>query len=62
MDNRFIFLDSEIKKTAVSSNQISKKSDMSISQKSNSCPDCQIKLIRLGSCFSCPLCGYGGCG
>ncbi len=26
------------------------------------CPDCQIKLIRLGNCFSCPLCGYGGCG
>jgi len=25
------------------------------------CPDCGIKLIRLGHCFTCPLCGYGGC-
>jgi len=26
------------------------------------CPDCQVKLVRLGACFSCPLCGYGSCG
>jgi len=26
------------------------------------CPDCGAVLIRLGTCFSCPLCGYGGCG
>ena len=26
------------------------------------CPDCRIPLVRLGSCFSCPLCGFGGCG
>ena len=25
------------------------------------CPDCGIKMIRLGSCFTCPLCGHGGC-
>jgi len=28
----------------------------------NFCPHCQIMMIRLGSCFSCPRCGYGGCG
>jgi len=27
-----------------------------------SCPDCHVRLIRLGACFSCPVCGYGGCG
>lgn len=26
------------------------------------CPDCRIKMIRLGGCFSCPLCGLGSCG
>lgn len=26
------------------------------------CPDCGVGLVRLGACFSCPSCGYGGCG
>ena len=26
------------------------------------CPDCGIKLVRLGCCFSCPRCGFGSCG
>jgi len=26
------------------------------------CPDCGAGMVRLGSCFSCPLCGFGGCG
>jgi len=26
------------------------------------CPDCGTGLIRLGSCFSCPACGFGSCG
>ncbi len=26
------------------------------------CPDCRVKMIRLGGCFSCPLCGLGSCG
>jgi len=26
------------------------------------CPDCRVRLIRLGACFSCPACGYGSCG
>ena len=25
------------------------------------CPHCRVALVRLGSCFSCPLCGFGGC-
>jgi len=25
------------------------------------CPDCGIQMVRLGSCFTCPLCGFGGC-
>jgi hypothetical protein len=25
------------------------------------CPHCRVALIRLGSCFSCPICGFGGC-
>ena len=65
MDNRFAFLafiDSERKKIAFESNQVSEKSTPSMSQEINNCPDCRIKLIRLGNCFSCPLCGYGGCG
>ncbi len=28
----------------------------------NFCPHCLIMMIRLGTCFSCPRCGYGGCG
>ena len=28
----------------------------------NFCPHCRIMMIRLGLCFSCPRCGYGGCG
>ena len=27
-----------------------------------SCPDCGSGMVRLGSCFSCPICGWGGCG
>lgn len=26
------------------------------------CPECRMKMIRLGVCFSCPECGYGSCG
>ncbi len=26
------------------------------------CPDCGAGMVRLGNCFSCPLCGFGGCG
>lgn len=26
------------------------------------CPDCGMELIRLGACFACPTCGFGGCG
>jgi tRNA(Ile2) C34 agmatinyltransferase TiaS len=26
------------------------------------CPDCRTSMIRLGICFSCPLCGFGSCG
>ncbi|SYZ74124.1 hypothetical protein TRIP_C60394 [Candidatus Zixiibacteriota bacterium] len=26
------------------------------------CPDCGVTLIRLGGCFSCPVCGFGSCG
>jgi hypothetical protein len=26
------------------------------------CPDCGAGMVRLGSCFSCPVCGFGGCG
>ena len=26
------------------------------------CPDCGGGMIRLGSCFSCPSCGYQNCG
>jgi hypothetical protein len=25
------------------------------------CPECLTALVRLGACFSCPICGYGGC-
>lgn len=27
-----------------------------------SCPDCGAGMIRLGTCLSCPLCGFGACG
>jgi hypothetical protein len=27
-----------------------------------SCPDCGAGMVRLGSCLSCPLCGFGACG
>ena len=72
MDNRIVFLDTGAKKVVGDCNQISEKPTMSISQASENippqavghhcCPDCQIKLVCLGSCFLCPLCGYGGCG
>ena len=26
------------------------------------CPDCSSGMVRLGTCFSCPVCGWGGCG
>ncbi len=26
------------------------------------CPDCGMALIRLGACFTCPICGFGSCG
>nr|MBN2278883.1 hypothetical protein [candidate division Zixibacteria bacterium] len=25
------------------------------------CPDCGVSLVRLGTCFTCPRCGFGGC-
>jgi hypothetical protein len=25
------------------------------------CPYCRIRMVRLGTCFSCPICGYGSC-
>ncbi|GEM_PF-2100577 len=25
------------------------------------CPDCGAGMIRLGSCFGCPICGFGLC-
>ncbi len=27
-----------------------------------SCPDCGSGMVRLGTCFSCPACGFGSCG
>ncbi len=35
--------------------------EMTFNLVSNRCPECGIAMIRLGSCFSCPVCGYGGC-
>jgi len=29
--------------------------------KSGYCPECGIKMVRLGYCFSCPQCGFGSC-
>ncbi len=29
---------------------------------SGTCPECSGAMIRLGVCFSCPVCGYGSCG
>jgi hypothetical protein len=26
------------------------------------CPDCGLGMVRLGTCMSCPSCGYGSCG
>ena len=31
-------------------------------QNAATCPDCGSGMVRLGSCFSCPLCGFGACG
>ena len=31
------------------------------SNRTADCPDCGVGLIRLGHCFTCPVCGYGGC-
>lgn len=36
--------------------------DKDMRQDKNICPDCGVQMVRLGSCFSCPSCGYGGCG
>lgn len=27
-----------------------------------SCPECGGRLVRLGMCFTCLSCGWGGCG
>jgi hypothetical protein len=35
--------------------------DKGIRQDKKICPDCGVQMVRLGSCFSCPACGYGGC-
>ena len=26
------------------------------------CPDCGQGMVRLGGCFSCPVCGFSSCG
>ena len=26
------------------------------------CPDCGQGMVRLGRCFSCPVCGFSNCG
>ncbi|HHI03183.1 MAG: hypothetical protein DRP51_08505 [Candidatus Zixiibacteriota bacterium] len=70
MDNRIIFLDGGSKKVADDCDQISERSVVAISYENippqeagrYCCPDCRIRMVRLGNCFSCPLCGYGGCG
>jgi predicted RNA-binding Zn-ribbon protein involved in translation (DUF1610 family) len=31
-------------------------------QNAASCPDCGSGMIRQGSCFACPTCGFGSCG
>lgn len=36
--------------------------DKSAMAAAGACPDCGVSLVRLGACFSCPSCGYGGCG
>jgi len=28
---------------------------------SATCPDCGAGMVRLGMCFTCPICGFGGC-
>jgi hypothetical protein len=28
---------------------------------SATCPDCGAGMVRLGMCFTCPACGFGGC-
>ncbi len=30
-------------------------------QNAASCPDCNGGMVRLGSCFSCPSCGFESC-
>jgi len=30
-------------------------------KQATACPDCGVGLVRLGHCFTCPVCGYGGC-
>ncbi len=31
-------------------------------QNAATCPDCGTGMVRLGTCFSCPTCGWGSCG
>lgn len=31
-------------------------------QNAATCPDCGSGMVRLGTCFSCPSCGWGACG
>ncbi len=71
MDNQFPFLNNRTKEIVFESDQISEKPIISIPQAGknipppavghHNCPDCRVRLVRLGNCFSCPLCGYGGC-
>ncbi len=38
------------------------RSDVNKAAVRDVCPDCRTPLVRLGACFTCPRCGYGGCG
>jgi len=67
MDNQFLFLDSEAKRVTFDIEPISKETEKGSSPAQAAgcchiCPDCRVRLVRLGNCFSCPLCGFGGCG
>ena len=31
-------------------------------QNAATCPDCGGGMVKMGSCFSCQSCGFGGCG
>jgi len=64
MDSRNILFNIESKKSTTENGQQSNQTTAPIEHEydDNNCPDCHIALIRLGSCFSCPICGFGGCG